>query len=99
MTTTPSAAVAIVQPAFTESERFALAGFLAGYRGLTRQAYTLAAVHRLVPRPLRALVLGPPRRHRDLPPRARRPAPRSRQRHPAALHHRRVLRARGPSRP
>ena len=29
------------QPAFTESERFALAGFLAGYRGLTREAYTL----------------------------------------------------------
>jgi site-specific recombinase XerD len=26
---------------FTESERLALAGFLAGYRGLTREAYTL----------------------------------------------------------
>jgi hypothetical protein len=25
----------------TESERLALAGFLAGYRGLTREAYTL----------------------------------------------------------
>jgi integrase/recombinase XerD len=41
MTTTSSTAVAIVQPAFTESERLALAGFLAGYRGLTREAYTL----------------------------------------------------------
>lgn len=30
-----------VQPVFTESERLALAGFLAGYRGLTREAYTL----------------------------------------------------------
>ena len=30
-----------VQPAFTEAERLALAGFLAGYRGLTREAYTL----------------------------------------------------------
>jgi|tagenome__1003787_1003787.scaffolds.fasta_scaffold20961396_3 integrase len=29
------------QPTFTESERLALAGFLAGYRGLTREAYTL----------------------------------------------------------
>jgi integrase/recombinase XerD len=41
MTTTPSTAVAIIQPTFTESERLALAGFLAGYRGLTREAYTL----------------------------------------------------------
>ena len=41
MTTIPSTAVATVQPAFTESERLALAGFLAGYRGLTREAYTL----------------------------------------------------------
>jgi len=30
-----------VQPSFTESERLALAGYLAGYRGLTREAYTL----------------------------------------------------------
>ena len=29
------------QPAFTDAERFALAGYLAGYRGLTREAYTL----------------------------------------------------------
>src|SRR5258708_26259572 len=41
MTTTPSTAAAIIQPAFTESERLALAGFLAGYRGLTREACTL----------------------------------------------------------
>jgi hypothetical protein len=26
---------------FTDAERLALAGFLAGYRGLTREAYTL----------------------------------------------------------
>jgi integrase/recombinase XerD len=30
-----------IQPAFTDSERLALAGFLAGYRGLTRDAYAL----------------------------------------------------------
>ncbi|MCW2935285.1 MAG: integrase [Actinomycetia bacterium] len=40
-TTTPSTALATVQPAFSDAERLALAGFLAGYRGLTREAYTL----------------------------------------------------------
>jgi hypothetical protein len=39
--TATSTALAIVQPAFTDSERLALAGFLAGYRGLTREAYAL----------------------------------------------------------
>jgi len=39
--TTPSTALVTIQPVFTESERLALAGFLAGYRGLTREAYTL----------------------------------------------------------
>ena len=38
-TTTPSTALATIQPAFTHPERLALAGFLAGYRGLTRDAY------------------------------------------------------------
>ncbi len=40
--TIPSAALATIRPAFTDSERLALAGFLAGYRGLTREANTLA---------------------------------------------------------
>ena len=40
-TTVPSTALATIQPAFTDSERLALAGFLAGYRGLTREAYAL----------------------------------------------------------
>jgi integrase/recombinase XerD len=39
--TTSSAALATVQAAFTDAERLALAGFLAGYCGLTREAYTL----------------------------------------------------------
>jgi integrase/recombinase XerD len=39
--TAPSTALATIQPAFSESERLALAGYLAGYRGLTREAYTL----------------------------------------------------------
>ena len=40
-TTTPSAALIPVAPVFTNTERLALAGFLAGYTGLTRQAYEL----------------------------------------------------------
>ena len=40
-TAAPSTALATIQPAFTGAERIALAGFLAGYRGLTREAYAL----------------------------------------------------------
>jgi integrase/recombinase XerD len=40
-TAAPSTALATIQPAFTDPERLALAGYLAGYRGLTRDAYTL----------------------------------------------------------
>ncbi len=38
-TTTPSAALVPAAPVFTNTERLALAGFLAGYSGLTREAY------------------------------------------------------------
>jgi integrase/recombinase XerD len=40
-TAAPSTALATIQPVFTDPERLALAGFLAGYRGLTREAYAL----------------------------------------------------------
>ena len=40
-TTIPSAALVPITPVFTNTERLALAGFLAGYSGLTRQAYEL----------------------------------------------------------
>jgi site-specific recombinase XerD len=40
-TAVSSAALATIQPVFTDAERIALAGFLAGYRGLTREAYAL----------------------------------------------------------
>ena len=40
-TAAPSTALATIQPAFTDPERLALAGFLAGYRSLTRKAYAL----------------------------------------------------------
>jgi site-specific recombinase XerD len=40
-TTTRASEVAIVAPAFSDAKRYALAAFLAGYRGLTREAYAL----------------------------------------------------------
>jgi site-specific recombinase XerD len=40
-TTTTSAVLVPVTPVFTDTERLALAGFLAGYSGLTRQAHEL----------------------------------------------------------
>ena len=40
-TTPPSASLVPIRPAFSDRERLALAGFLAGYRGPTREAYTL----------------------------------------------------------
>ena len=40
-TTIPSTALVPVAPVFTSTERLALAGFLAGCSGLTRQAYEL----------------------------------------------------------
>ena len=39
--TFPSTALVPIAPVFTNTERLALAGFLAGYSGLTRQAYEL----------------------------------------------------------
>jgi integrase/recombinase XerD len=41
ITAAASTALVTIQPAFTAAERLALAGFLAGYRGLTREAYAL----------------------------------------------------------
>ena len=40
-TAAPSTALVTIQPVFTDAERLALAGFRAGYRGLTREAYAL----------------------------------------------------------
>jgi len=40
-TATASTSLVPVQPLFSDAERLALAGYLAGYRGLTREAYTL----------------------------------------------------------
>jgi integrase/recombinase XerD len=38
---TASTSLVPIQPAFIDAERLALAGYLAGYRGLTREAYAL----------------------------------------------------------
>jgi site-specific recombinase XerD len=37
----PSAGLAVIEPAFSEQETLALAGFLAGYSGMIREAYAL----------------------------------------------------------
>ena len=41
MTASTSTALVPVAPSFLDPERFAVVGFLAGYRGLTRDAYAL----------------------------------------------------------
>jgi integrase/recombinase XerD len=38
---TPSTVLVPVQPVFSDAERLAIAGYLAGYRGQTRDAYSL----------------------------------------------------------
>src|SRR6266581_6395290 len=94
-------ALAVIEPAFTEAERLALAGFLAGYSGITREAYTLdlrqftAWCHR------RHLALFAVRRAdielfaRNLE--AARKSPR--HDHPQAVHHRRPAQIRRRGRP
>jgi hypothetical protein len=67
MTALPtSTALATVQPAFTDAERLAPAG----YRGPDPQGLhpRPAPVHRLVPVPLSVIVLGAASRHRDVRP-------------------------------
>src|SRR5580692_8508342 len=96
-TATPSTALATIQPAFTDAERLALAGFLAGYRGLTREAYTLDLRQFTAWCRARSLALfrRPPRGHRGLRAGAGSPGQGPRHGHPAAVHHRRVLQVRG----
>jgi hypothetical protein len=69
-TTAPSAALATIQPVFTDAERVALAGFLAGYRVLTREAYALDLRQFASWCRIRSVCFAcrPPRRHRVLRP-------------------------------
>ena len=67
MTATTTALVPL-QPAFSDAERLALAGFLARIPRADKRGIRAgpAPVHHLVPHPLPALVRRPPRRHRVL---------------------------------
>jgi hypothetical protein len=65
-TSSPSAVIAVAEPVFSNAERLALAGFLAGYTGLTREAYALDLRQFTAWSP--AAVLGPAGRHRVLCP-------------------------------
>ena len=40
-TTSPTTGIAVLDPQFSDAERYALGAFLAGYRGITRDAYAL----------------------------------------------------------
>src|SRR5258708_31570865 len=96
-TTTLSAALVPVAPVFTNTERLALAGFLAAYSGLTRQAYELDLRQFAGWCQQHQLSLFQARRAdieffgRDLEARG----PRPRDDHPAAVHRRRFLPVRG----
>jgi len=93
----PSTALVMIQPIFTDAERLALAGFLAGYRGLTREAYALEL--RQFTGWCQARSLGlfrrPPRRHRRLRARPGSMRASARHRYAAAVHRRWVLQVRG----
>ena len=92
----PIHALATIQPAFTDAERLALAGFLAGYRGLAREAYALDL--RQFTSWCRGLVTGLAAvRRADIEslPGSWRPGAGPAHRDPAAVHHRRVLQVRG----
>ena len=90
-TAAPSTALATIQPAFTDAERLALAG----YGGLTREACALdPPVHDLVPGPVPGPVRRPPLRYRVLRPRPGGQGTGPGDRHPAPVHQRRVLQVR-----
>jgi integrase/recombinase XerD len=94
--TTTSTVLVPVQPVFTDAERLALAGYLAGYRGQTRDAYALDL--RQFTTWCRTRSLPPPavrRRHRTVRPRPGITRPGPRDRHPQAVPDRRVLPVRG----
>jgi hypothetical protein len=98
--TPSSVAQAVIEPAFSEAEKLALAGFLAGYSGMSREAYTLdlrqftAWCHR------RHLALFAIRRADiELFARDLEAAGRTRDRYPQAVHHCRAVQVRGRGRP
>ena len=92
-TAAPSTALATIQPAFTDAERIALSGFLAGYRGLTRDAYALDLRQFTSWCRARSLALFAVRRAdiEGFCPGPGSDGPGPGHRHAAAVHHRRVL--------
>ena len=86
---------------FSPNEQLALAGFLAGYSGLTRDAYTLdlRPVRRLVHRTPGAGVRGASRRCRVLRPPPRVPGPGPGHHRPPAVHRHVLLPLRRTGRP
>jgi hypothetical protein len=94
-TTSLSAMIAVTEPVFTNPERVALAGFLAGYTGLTREAYSLDLrqfAARCQQHHLRLFQVRP----RDIECFARdlEAGPRASDCHPPPVHDRRVLQVR-----
>ncbi len=98
-TTSTSTAVATVGPVFTEPERLALAGFLAGYTGLTREAYALDLRQYASWCQQNQVRLFQARRYRVLRPRPGSARPRPGHHHPPSVHDRRVLQVRRRRRP
>jgi hypothetical protein len=102
-TTSPStsAVVAVAEPMFTSQERLVLAGFPAGYTGLTREACALVLRQYATWCHQRHIRLFEGRRAdiecfaRDLEAKGRGPG----DGHPPAVHDRRVLPVRGRRRP
>ncbi len=92
-TATPSTTLATIQPAFTDPERLALAGFLAGHLAGGLPVYLRQFTTWCRARSLALFAVR--RRHRKLRQGTRGQGPRPRDRHPPAVHHRRVLQERG----
>ena len=87
-TAAPSTALATIQPAFTDAERLALSGFLAGYRALTREAYALDLRQFTTWCRARSVALFAVHRAgiEKFRPGTRSPGPGPRHRYPAAMH-------------
>ena len=91
-TTSTSTVVAAAEPVFTDAEQLALAGFLAGYTGLTREAYALDLRQYASWCQQRHLRLFQARRrHRMLRPRPGSPRPGAGDYHAPPVHYRWVL--------
>ena len=90
--------IAVAEPVFANAERLALAGFLAGYTGLTREAYALDLRLRQFTTWCRARSLplfAVRRADSKASPGIWKPGAGPRHRHPACVRDRRVLPVRG----